>query len=198
MTIEIIMMLMMTMATTVNSATVTISPGDTIECSGFSSTSLPSALPTINSFCMDDPQCSELFGQSLGVNQPLFDHLFQTTTELSPPIFLETPLFNILCNKTVEDVNKLLWQKELRVSMAESEIVCGLNERHLFDVDTGELVCFPFPGREVRDPNAADGVVLTLMILLVISVLLKVGVDAWDSMTRWYNLRIKIRNLDKL
>ena len=174
-------------------ATVVVSPGDTIECAGFASTPLPVALPIINAFCMADSRCSELYGQSLGVNQPMFDHLFQTTNEVPGSVILERPfLFNV-CNRTVEAANREMWQTQLRADMGDSEIACGLDQHHIFDIDTGEIRCSSFPGREIRDPNSTDGVVLTLMILLLISVLVKVGFDAWDSSVRWYALRLKIR-----
>ncbi len=175
-------------------AIVTISPGDTIMCTGFPSTPLPMALPTIASFCAADPRCAELYGQSLGANITLFDHLFQTTTEFTPPITLETPLLQTICNKTVEQITEKLWQKDLRKDMLDSDITCGLDERHVYDPVKGDIVCMSFPGREIRDPNTIDAVVVTLMILLLVSVLLKVGVDGWDSTLRWYQLRNRIRS----
>jgi hypothetical protein len=178
-------------------AIVSVSPGDTIECTGFVGTPLPAALPAILAACMADARCAELYGQSLGPDLPLFDHLFQTTNEVPPPVVFQSPFLLNICNRTVEDATSKIWQKELRAAMADSEVVCGLNERPLFDIDAGEITCFPFPGREIRDPNAVDVVELTFLILLLVAVVTKVGVDVWDTSLRWYSKRLVKRVLGK-
>lgn len=161
-------------------------------CSGFASTPLSVALPVIAGFCSADARCSELYGQNLGPNITLFDHLFQITNEIPFPVLLESPLFLTLCNRTVEQINEQLWPKELKGGMLDSSIVCGLSERPLFDASTGETYCVSFPGREMRDPHSVDGVVLTLMILLVVAVVLNVGMSVWDSSLRWMQMRNRL------
>lgn len=171
-------------------AIVSVSPGDTIECTGFVGTPLPTALPAILAACIADPRCAELYGQNLGPDLPLFDHLFQTTNEVPSPVLFESTFLLNVCNRTVEEATASIWQRELRAAMADSEVVCGLNDRPLFDIESGEIVCFPFPGREIRDPNAVDVIELTFLILLLVAVTTKVFVDVWDTSLRWRTTRL--------
>jgi hypothetical protein len=173
-----------------NGAIVSVSPGDVIECTGFVGTPLPTSLPAILAACIADTRCAELYGQNLGPDLALFNHLFQTTNEVPLPVFFESTFILNVCNRTVEEATVSIWQRELRAAMADSEVVCGLNDRPLYDVDSGEIVCFPFPGRETRDPNAVDVIQLTFLILLLVAVTTKVFVDVWDTSLRWRTTRL--------
>lgn len=170
---------------------VNITPGDTIECVGLMPQLLagnPVALQEVLDDCQADLRCSEITGQSEVERLPLFDMILSTIDSVGPSAGRNTltPLYMLICNKTLEQINEELWPILIRMGMCDVEIACGFDDQpqsQLIDPDTGKVNCEPLPGRETSNPYALDAVTVAFGILLILLALVIAGVS-------WYAVSV--------
>lgn len=141
----------------------------------------PTALETLRQWCTSDPRCSELYGQDGAPNLALFTFLFQTTlTAPVSSVFLETPLFDLLCNKTSEQFLMAGWVLLLVNQMLDAA-VCDVNERPVLDpTASGGVNCVCQPGKTCDSDSGSLVVGIIILVAVVVALVVQFGVVMWN------------------
>ena len=161
---------------------------DDFVCSENASTSAATLLSgntdaqeTLRSYCEDDARCADLYGQSGAPNLPLFMHLFQTTyVDSVSTVALETPLYDLACNKTVENFLKLSWQLILKEQILDSSQVCAPNERPVLNSDEGTTTCVCQAGKVCDDTSGRTEVLVVIAVIGVLLTIVIFGTRMWQ------------------
>lgn len=141
------------------------------------------ALETLRGWCAADARCAELYGQDGAPSLALFAHLFQTTFPGSiSNAYLETPLFDLLCNRTVEEFQMLGWQLLLKVQILDSTNVCDVTEQATLDSNTGTVVCSCQPGKVCDGTSGSLVVEILVVAAVLLAVVIQFGVVMWNRM----------------
>ncbi len=166
---------------------------DPITCDGFGlDTPLSGntvALEQVLSFCLASPRCTELYGQVNGAKLDQFVFLLETTTEFASPLFLETPVMQLVCLPmiTLEELNAALWLLRLELDICASGRACFLDKEPLFNEITQKVTCRPCAG---CDTQAASDV---RILIYIFALILLFGAILYLAMTMW-KLSVKERD----
>lgn len=163
---------------------VPVSPSDTIDCTGLSPVSLagnPAANELVRSYCTG--RCAEVTGQSIIPRPATFDFILASIDTVGPAGSLTTltPIEMLVCGKTLDEVNQLLWPLLIRSGICDTKASCGLDEDvELVNSSTGEISCNQFPDRETANPFALDAVYVAAGVLLIALLLLIAGISCYN------------------
>jgi len=175
---------------------INITIGDTIDCLGLMPELLAgdaAALQFVLDACKADARCSEVTGQSKVERAALFDMILSTIDTVGPDATRSTltPILLLVCGKTLDQVNELLWPVLIRMGMCDAKIACGFDKQpddKLIDPDTGKVSCEQLPDRESSNAYALDTVTVVFGILLIMVMLIMVGLA-------WYGISVETQKL---
>ena len=138
-------------------------------------------LSTLRDWCAADTRCAELYGQQGVAKLPLFAHLFQTTYPGSiSNAYLETPLFQLLCNQTTGSFLVAAWQLMLKEQILDSSQVCDVNERATLDSATGTVVCSCQAGKVCDASSGGMVVEIMVVVAVLLAVVIQFGIVVWN------------------
>jgi len=169
-----------------------VTPTDTIDCSGITPILLAGnkeANEIVRSYCTG--RCAEVTGQSIIPRPATFDFILASIDTVGDPGTLNTltPLELLICGKTLDEINQLLWPLLIRAGVCDTKASCGLDsDIELVNPSTGEIECNQFPERETSNPFALDSVTVVAGILLIASMLLIAGLS-------WYRVSVQKQKL---
>jgi len=170
---------------------VTIS--DTVDCSMLMPVSLagnPTAHELVMSYCTG--RCAEVTGQSIIPRISTFDFILANIDTVGAPGTLTTltPIEMLVCGRTLEEINALLWPLLIRAGVCDTKASCGLDEDvEVIDPSTGVVTCDQYPDRETANPFALDAVTVVSAILLISLLLLIAGIS-------WYRVTVTKQRLE--
>lgn len=120
--------------TCISSQTIELIEGGTFDCSNITNLTpvenSTSSIQYLFDICKASPQCSKEYGLNNGGTLNTFsDFLFQVPP-FSLPLYLQSPILNILCNYTLEQAQALMWEQALIISGTNFN-PCGQGEEFL-------------------------------------------------------------------
>lgn len=137
-------------------------------------------LETLRSWCAGDTRCAELYAQDGAPNLATFTYLFQTT--LTVPVgtvFLETPLYDLLCNKTTAEFLMAGWTLMLINQMLDAG-VCDVNERFVLNAGGTGGTCVCQPGKVCESDNSTLVIAIIILVAVVLALAIQFGVVLWN------------------
>lgn len=171
---------------------VPVTLSDTVDCSGLIPVPLAGNVPAnelVRSYCTG--RCAEVTGQSVVPRAATFDFILASIDTVGNPGTLNTltPLELIVCGKSLEEINQLLWPLLIRAGVCDTKASCGLDEDvELVNPSTGDIECNQYPERETANPFALDAVTIVFGILLIAVMLLIAGLS-------WYRVNVTKQKL---
>jgi hypothetical protein len=127
-------------------------------------------IATLLDWCVANPSCSRLYGQSVMMDVKVFALVLQTSTELDDPVHLESALTEFVCppgtNLTWGDVNKIYMVHLLMLHVLQNNKACENHDTQLVNPDTQELQCTGIPYEE--KPRVRGINLLTLAVIVVL------------------------------
>jgi len=154
-------------------------------------------------YCKSIPRCKDLYGQRNGDKLTLFEAVVQTTTEFSPPLYLETPIMLYICSSkpTLLELNALLWGIELERDYLGASQACSLDQepgKAIIDPD-GEatsFTCRPCPGCDVQTEDELNPlyIVFASMILFILAIF--AAIQIWKLSVEERKIRSKSLHFD--
>jgi len=168
---------------------VVVNATEPIECTGISETPLEAniaAFEQILSYCLASPRCTSLYGQSYGAKLEQFTFLLETTTEFTPPLFLETPIEQYVCqmNASLMELNAALWLLRLELDLVATGRACGLGEQPLFDESKQTYNCAPDPSFKEQQYDDWYALFVIFGLLLVTGIFAWLGVKVFEIARR--------------
>jgi len=161
-------------------ATIKVNGSTSIACTSDTMLNTPleanvAAIQQVLMYCMASPRCAELYGQSNGAKLEQFSFLLETTTEFIPPLYLETPVFEYVCqtNATLQELNAALWLLRLELDILATGRACGLSDEPLFDETTQTYNCVACAS--CKDQHYDDWYTL----FVIFAILAVVGIFGW-------------------
>lgn len=139
------------------------------------------ALENLRSWCAADSRCAELYAQDGAPNLDTFIYLFQTT--LTVPVgsvFLETPLYQLLCNKTGEEFLMAGWVLLLNNQMLDAG-VCDVNERFVLNESGTGGTCVCQPGKVCESDNNTLVIAIIILVAVIVALAIQFGVVLWNN-----------------
>lgn len=135
----------------------------------------PAAFAQVLSYCLTSPRCAELYGQSYGPKLDQFTFMLETTTEFTPPLYLQTPIHQYVCqmNATLMELNAAIWLLRLELDLVATGRACGLGDQSVFAESTQTYNCKADPS--FKDQHYDDWYTL----FVIFGVLMVIGVFAW-------------------
>jgi len=193
---RLLLLVVLGLALAAHGVEVNLTLGDTIECVGLMPELLAGdamALQFVLEACKLDGRCAEVTGQSKVERPPLFDLILSTIDTVGPDATRSTltPLLLLVCNRTLAEVNELLWPVMIRSGVCDAKVACGFDQEpddNLIDPDTGKVSCSQIPDRETSDVYSLDAVTVVFGILLVFVMLLLAGLT-------WYSVSLNTQKL---
>lgn len=141
----------------------------------------PTNLETLRSWCANDARCAELYGQTGAPNLAVFSYLFQTTLAVPvASVFLETPLYDLLCNMTSEQFLMAGWVLML-INQNLDAGICDVNETPQLNPGGAGVTCVCQAGK-ICDSNNSSNLALGIIFIVavVLAVVIQFGVVLWN------------------
>ena len=144
------------------------------------------AIEQVLMFCLASPRCAELYGQANGAKLEQFAFLLETTTEFAPPLFLETPVFEYICqtNATLQELNAALWLLRLELDLVATGRACGLDDEPLFDEATQTYNCVACASCQKQHYDDWYTLFVIFAVLIVVGIFAWLGVKIYETTVR--------------
>lgn len=138
------------------------------------------ALETLRGWCAADSRCGELYAQDGAPNLETFIYLFQTTLTVPvASVYLETPLYNLMCAKTAEEFLAAGWVLLLINQMLDAG-VCDVNERFVLNEAGTGGTCVCQPGKVCESDNSTLVIAIIILVAVVLALGIQFGVVLWN------------------
>lgn len=114
-------------------------------CAGITITPLAgndAAIDIVRLACQNHPVCNEQFATEYLGDIDAFKTLLQQVNPFTPPINLESPIQELVCESTLEEVRNLLWAEKL-VQALNEVFPCAPGERFTLIKNGTEGKCVP-------------------------------------------------------
>ena len=154
-------------------------------------------------YCKEIPRCKDLYGQRNGDKLALFEAVVQITTEFNPPLFVETPIINYVCNTnpTLLELNALIWGVILERDYLGSSQACSLDQepgKALIDPEgeSTSFTCRACPDCDVQSDGDLNLLYIVFATIFLFLLAIFAAVQVWKLSVEERKLRYKELNFN--